>query len=67
MNKFNNYYSFLDKGRLEKAHPQYVEISIRYAAESATKHAKDSESKVGNRRIMFDKQEWFWGELMFYN
>ena len=67
MNKFNNYYSFLDNGRLEKAHPQYVEISIRYAAESATKHAKDSESKVGNRRIMFDKQEWFWGELMFYN
>lgn len=67
MNNYNNYYSFLDKGKLEKAHPQYVEISKRYAAALNKKYVNDSGAKICDRRIMFDKQEWFWGELMFYN
>lgn len=73
MNNYNNYHSFLDKGKLKKAHPQYDEISKRYAEEltkenaNSFKYKSKSKSKVCDRRIMFDKQEWLWGELMFYN
>lgn len=66
-NNYNNCYSFLDKGKLKKVHPQYVEISRRYAVELTQKYTNDSGARVCDRRIMFDKQEWFWGELMFYN
>lgn len=67
INNIENYLYFLDKGKFESSHPQYVEIKRKYAKELKNENAYDFESTICDRRTMFDKQEWLWGELMFYN